>query len=236
MTTKIYKRRIKCAVFDLDGTLLNTIKTIKHYLNFALNKNNLASVSEESCMSFVGNGARMLVRRALVELGVDDESIFQRVFSDYNIAYDSNPYYLTEIYPGIVDLLSSLRQMNIILCVLSNKPDYATRKAIERFFPDCFHIVRGGIEGAPLKPSPDALNGILSELGISPSETAYIGDSETDVMTARNSRVALCVSVCWGFRTIEQLNSAGADMIVDNPILIRKIIGAASFRHNLTKR
>ena len=109
------------------------------------------------------------------------------------------------------------KKQGIKLAVLSNKPDFAVVATVTRFFPDIFDIVRGGRENVPLKPCPDALFEIMRELAVTPDETAYIGDSEPDVATAKNAKVARCISVTWGFRTKAQLNIAGAEIFIDKP-------------------
>lgn len=217
MTTKIYKNEIKCAVFDLDGTLLNTIKTINYYLNQALKNNGLGLISESDCLEFVGHGAKKLVENALDHLNADKGVYFDSVFTDYNAYYDADPYYLTEAYDGVKELLEELKRRGILLAVLSNKPDFATRSAVGRFFPEAFDICYGAREGIPLKPNPEALLSILSDLGVSNSEAAYIGDSEPDIKTAEYANVALSVSVSWGFRSAERLSFAGASLIIDHP-------------------
>lgn len=224
MTTNICKNNIKCAVFDLDGTLLNTIKTINYYLNQALDKNGLGLIGEDDCREFVGCGAVKLIERALDHLGADKGRYFDAVFTDYNALYDADPYYLTDPYDGIDELLTELKQRGILLAVLSNKPDFATRSAVGRFFPEAFDICYGAREGIPLKPNPEALLSILSDLGVSNSEAAYIGDSEPDIKTAENANVALSVSVSWGFRSAERLSFAGASIIIDHPGEILKFI------------
>ena len=213
MTTIDNKNEIKCAVFDLDGTLLNTIKTINHYLNLALAEHGLGNVSESDCMSFVGDGAVKLIERALDSVG-GERSLFDSIYRRYNEAYNASPYYLTEVYPGIPELLSELKCRGIKLAVLSNKPDFAVQRAVDKFLPDAFDIVLGGREGVALKPSPDSLYEILDRLGFTPTETAYIGDSEPDILTARNASVGLPIFVSWGFRSAEQLKAAGAEQIV----------------------
>ena len=213
MTTKLNKDTIKCAVFDLDGTLLNTIKTINYYLNLALSTYGLGSVSEEDTMRFVGDGATKLIERALDRVGADS-SLFDSVYKTYNEAYNSSPYYLTEVYEGIPELLSALKGKGIRLAVLSNKPDFAVKATIGKFLPDTFDIVRGGVDGVPLKPSPDALFEILREFGFTPDETAYIGDSEPDVLTAQNAGIKNGIFVTYGFRTADQLRSVGAEILV----------------------
>ena len=214
MTTKLNKDTIKCAVFDLDGTLLNTIKTINYYLNLTLSTYGLGSVSEEDTMRFVGDGATKLIERALDRVGADS-SLFDGVYKTYNEAYNSSPYYLTEVYDGIPELLSTLKGKGIRLAVLSNKPDFAVKATIGKFLPDTFDIVRGGVDGVPLKPSPDALFEILREFGFTPDETAYIGDSEPDVLTAQNAGIKNGIFVTYGFRTADQLRSVGAEILVN---------------------
>lgn len=208
--------KIKCAVFDLDGTLLNTARTIQHYLNLTLSKYNLPTVSEEDTKRMVGNGARILITRVMGDRANDTE-LYDKVYRDYNEAYDADPYYLTEPYEGIFEMLSKLREQGITLAVLSNKPDTAVNLAVEHFFSGVFTSVLGAREGIPLKPDPTALINMLESLNISPSETAYIGDSEPDVLIGRNASVGLPIAVSWGFRSVEQLKSAGAELIIHNP-------------------
>ena len=212
-------RKIKCAVFDLDGTLLNTARTIQHYLNLTLSKYGLPTVSEEDTKRMVGNGARILITRAMGERAADTE-LYDRVYHDYNEAYDADPYYLTEPYAGIFEMLSKLREQGITLAVLSNKPDTAVKLAVEHFFPGVFTSILGARDGIPLKPDPTALFNMLESLNISPSETAYIGDSEPDVLIAKAASVGLPIAVSWGFRSVEQLQNAGAELIIHDPCSI----------------
>ncbi len=217
MSTTINKNKIKCAVFDLDGTLLNTIYTINYYLNLALERNGLGRIDKDRCASFVGDGAVKLIERALDSLGANKSEMFDKVFADYNTLYDSAPDYLTEIYDGIPAMLDTLKEQGIALAVLSNKPDFATKATVEKFFPGVFTIVRGSKQGVPLKPAPDALYSIISELGFTPADVAYVGDSQQDVKIAANAEVALGISVDWGFRSRPQLADSGAKLIVNTP-------------------
>ena len=205
-------RKIKCAVFDLDGTLLNTAKTIQHYLNLTLSKYNLPTVSEADTKRMVGNGARVLITRAMGERANDTE-LYDKVYRDYNEAYDADPYYLTEPYDGVPEMLNALRERGIILAVLSNKPNTAVCLAVDHFFENSFSVVRGAMDGVPLKPDPTSLFAMMSELNLSPCETAYIGDSEPDVLIAKAASVGLPIAVSWGFRSEEQLREAGAERI-----------------------
>jgi len=214
---------IKCVIFDLDGTLLDTIDTIRFHLNNTLVANGAAPISREECRQFVGNGARKLVRRAMGELG-SDEALFDKIYSEYVAAYDREPYHLTRAYDGITELVTELRSRGILLGVLSNKPDYATRAAASRFFGDSFHLVRGAREGVELKPAPDAAISMLQELDVTPEETAYVGDSDVDVLTAKSFSAALAVSVLWGFRGKEELLSVGANVFATTADELFKII------------
>ena len=215
--------KIQCAVFDLDGTLLNTLKTINYYLNFALQKNSLGTICEDDCRAFVGDGAVKLIMRALNRLGAD-ESRFDSVFTDYNKAYNADPYYLTEPYHGITDMLNELKAEGITLAVLSNKPDFATKAAIDHFFPGTFDLAFGAREGVSLKPDPASLLSMLDEIKIDKKQTAYIGDSEPDVFTAKNADVSMSISVLWGFRSEDQLRDVGANLFAREPSDVVKYI------------
>ena len=208
---------IKCCIFDLDGTILNTITTITYFVNETLQKYGIETITEDECKYFAGNGARKLIIRALKSKGITDECLIEKVLTDYNAAYDSDPLYLTDAFPGIKELLVSLSERGIRLAVLSNKPDSTVKSIVKSFFSGMFDDVRGGIEGVPLKPDPDIPLAILSGFGISPENTAWIGDTSTDVETGVNLGAALNIGVLWGFRLREELERAGADVIVSTP-------------------
>ena len=215
---------IKCCIFDLDGTLLETLVTIRYYVNNTLAAFGVEPITEEECRVFVGKGARNLIHRVLESRGVDTPEFFDKVFDHYNAAYDAAPYHLTYPYDGIIELLDRLHAAGIKLAVLSNKPDFATRVAINHFFGDRFDIVRGGIEGIALKPAPDAPLALLADLGCTADEAAYVGDSEVDVICAANYKPALPIFVDWGFRTREELAAAGARLVVSDVAEVGRII------------
>ncbi len=208
---------IKCVIFDLDGTLLNTLSTITHYMNVTMERFGLKPLSENECIRYVGNGARNLVCRALSAQGITDNTAVSDFHSCYTSSYDVDPYYLTEAYSGIRDLLSELKKRNLKLAVLSNKPDFATRSVVDRFFPLVFDAVRGGRDNVALKPAPDGVFELLDELGFTAEECAFIGDSEVDVQTGINSSVGMNISATWGFRDRETLIGAGATVLVSAP-------------------
>ena len=208
---------IRCAIFDLDGTLLDTVTTITHYVNLVLDRHGIPAISEDECKYFVGNGARKLIERVMESRKITDGNTELSVYEEYNREYNSDTLYLTNPYEGIEELLISLKNKGVTLAVLSNKPDEATRDIIPAFFPNTFSVVHGGRDGIMLKPAPDGVLEILNEIGAAPDELMYIGDTNVDMLTGKNSGARLTVGVSWGFRTREELESSGADVIVDSP-------------------
>lgn len=207
---------IKHCIFDLDGTLLNTITTITYYVNGLFAREGLRPITEDECKIFVGDGAYQLIKRAANSRGVTDGGEILRLLSEYNSSYHSSPLYLTTPYEGITETLSSLSALGIRASVLSNKPDVAAVAVVSHFFGGSFELVRGGREGVPLKPAPDALLSMLRELGITPDECLFVGDTSVDILTAKNAGVR-CVGCLWGFRDRAELVTAGADYIISAP-------------------
>ena len=215
---------IKYAVFDLDGTLLDTITTITHYVNLVLRRRNVREISEEECKYFVGNGAKTLIDRTAASRGLSDTELISEIYKEYNEEYNRDTLYLTKPYEGIPELISSLLDRGIKLSVLSNKPDDTTRSIIPSFFGDAFTVVHGGRAGIPLKPAPDGVFEIYRELGAKAEEVMYIGDTNVDMQTGKNSGAAITVGVSWGFRKRDELLSSGADFIVDRPLEILNLL------------
>ena len=207
---------IKCCIFDLDGTILDTIGSITHFVNKTFGEYGIAEVSVDECKYFAGNGVRTLIKRALTSKGVTDGALTEKILADYVLAYDKDPLYLTGVFEGIDGLLSELRARGVKLAVLSNKPDSTVKSIVKNFFGDSFDIVLGGREGVPLKPDPTAAQDILNILGFTPEETAWVGDTSTDIETAKNLKAALSFGVLWGFRKRDELEATGADVIVSS--------------------
>lgn len=203
---------IKACIFDLDGTLLNTLTTITYYVNHSLKSAGADTISEETCRILVGKGARNLLERALAHVGHEVEN-FEAFFLSYDATYNADPAYLTEPYPGICDLLSELKERGVRIAVLSNKPEGAVRPLVEKFFGDAVQVLAGGKKGVALKPHPDAVAPVLSALGLSAEETAFIGDSGVDMETAKNYGAGLAIGVTWGYRDAEELRACGADAL-----------------------
>lgn len=211
------KQLIKYCIFDLDGTLLNTIHTIRYYVNSTLSLIGLGEISVEECKRFVGDGARMLIKRTLNKFGITDESAVDSALEKYTALYDSAPLYLTEVYEGVREALLTLKQKGVKLAVLSNKPDFATKSVVRYFFgEDIFFSVRGAMPCVQLKPNPESVNTLLCEVGATSRETAFVGDTSVDILTGKNAELALTVGVLWGFRDREELCTAGADRIVSS--------------------
>lgn len=218
---------IKACIFDLDGTLLNTLTQIKYYLNSTLRLYGLAELDEDTVRKFVGNGGHTLIRRALKHVGREDMSegkVFDEFFEKYLTAYNSGVDYLVEPYEGIPEALAELKARGFRLAVRSNKPHSTVVPVVERFFPDVFEQVQGAEAGIPIKPDPLSNVCLLKKMGLTAEETAFIGDSEVDMQTAKNYGAALAVGVSWGFREASVLEESGADIIIDRAALIPSAI------------
>jgi phosphoglycolate phosphatase len=204
---------IKACIFDLDGTILNTITTITHFVNKTLQKHDISPITEAECKAFIGDGARKLIERSLASRGVFDSAILDEILTEYNTAYDADPYYLTERYDGMVELLSELRARGIKLGVISNKPHPTTLSAVNYFYPETFDKVMGGQSGVPLKPHPVSAKMMLDALDVSANEVAYIGDSGVDMLFGAAFGAKFTLGALWGFRGEDELLAAGADRI-----------------------
>ncbi len=208
---------IKACLFDLDGTLLDTLTTIAYYGNSALSEHGIEPVEVEKYKLFVGNGAKKLIERMLKHRNVYSEENFHRIYKYYMESYDANPTYLTEPYDGICKMLDSLKQRGISSGVISNKPDYATKAVCSaKFLPGTFGDVRGQVEGIAVKPDTEGPLCVLKALGVGANETVYVGDTDVDMQTGKNLG-AYTVGVLWGFRDEEELTQAGADAVIRHP-------------------
>ena len=213
---------IKACIFDMDGTTVNTINSIAHFANNALNKYGLKSIDTEKFKIIVGNGARVLVERMIALTGGTEED-FHNVYKEYNTTYDNDFMYLAEPYDGIIDMLKTLKNMGIESVILSNKPHSTAVKISDSLFGDLIKHCFGGREGTPLKPDPTALFEIIDLLGIKGEECLYIGDTATDMETGKNGNI-YTVGVLWGFREKEELESSGADIVISKPSELIDII------------
>ena len=215
---------IKCCIFDLDGTVLDTVGTIAHFVNLVFSKHNIPSITAKEAGYFAGDGARVLIKRSLASRGIEDEEIYNAVYSEYMYAYDNDPIGITKPFDGIEEMLSALKGMGIKLVLLSNKPDFVTQNVVEHFFPGIFDGVFGAKDSVKLKPCADYALSILDKMGIKPCESVFIGDTSVDIKTGINMGACRTVGVLWGFRDRAELAEAGADVIVGAPCEITEEI------------
>ena len=214
--------KYKLVIFDLDGTLIDTIADLGTAVNVALRARNLPGHSLEAYRGMVGHGVRNLVRSAMPEAMRGDEAALDdllSLFLDYYIAHIDD---LSRPYPGIPELLADLSAAGVKLAVASNKFQAGAEKLISRTFPQIpFSTISGGRRDAPLKPDPAIVDGILEQAAVSREEAVMVGDSATDIATAAAADVG-CIAVSWGFRTREQL--AAAPLVVDSVERLREQI------------
>ena len=203
--------KYKAVLFDMDGTLLDTLADMAAAVNHILSVHGYPLRTVEEVRAFVGNGARKLMERALPPDVTGDA--FEALLEEYRQWYEAHACVRTAPYPGVPAVLAALHRAGVRCAVVSNKPDGATRELAARFFPGLPAF--GQQDGIPAKPAPDMVYHALAELGVEASAAAYVGDSEGDVALARNAKLPL-VAVSWGFRGREALEEAGAALVVDD--------------------
>lgn len=208
-------------IFDLDGTLLNTLGDLRAATNHALEVRGLPPHSMEEIRQFIGNGIRLLIRRAMPE-GTPEAEI-DAALDDFKAYYAAHIHDRTVPYDGIPQLLTALRKRGIKVAVLSNKIDSASQQLIEYFFPGKTDVVFGEHVGVPRKPDPTSCRMVMQQLGVQPEQVLYVGDSGTDMQTAKNAGL-YAVGVTWGFRSKEVLLENGADVLVHRPEQILQIL------------
>ena len=208
---------IKAVVFDLDGTLLNTLDDLKESTNFALRKFNYPERTLEEVRCFVGNGVRKLIERAVPE----DCKNIDECLEVFKNNYSENMYNHTQAYNGILKILEELHKDKVKIGVVSNKFDSAVKELCKKYFGDLVDTAIGQNDDVPKKPAPDGVLKAMKILGSDKNSTIYAGDSDVDVQTAKNAGLK-CIGVTWGFRTKDYLK--GADFIVDSPDEILKIV------------
>lgn len=202
-------------IFDLDGTLADTLESIVYSVQATLQEMGLSKITDEQCRQFVGNGARYLMEHALEAAGDPDGARLDEGMHRYGRIFDENCTYHVTPYEGIREVLAELKRSGKKLAVLSNKPHAQTVKVIHSVFGETlFDCVQGQQDGIKRKPAPDGICAILEELAVTADGCAYVGDSEVDIETARNAGIQE-IMVGWGFRTREELIEAGAGRILD---------------------
>lgn len=203
----------RTVIFDLDGTLLNTLADLAAAGNWVCRRNGWPEHPVEDFRRMVGHGIPNLVEQfspanchsPLVQMNALTQ------FSSYYAAHNMDQ---TAPYEGVVDMLARLKAAGVRMAVYSNKADEFSRVIINHYFPDTFDLVRGKVEGMPTKPDPTGVRAVLAQLGVAPEDTLFVGDSDVDIQTAHNAGIPVC-GVTWGFRDREVLEEAGADLLAD---------------------
>lgn len=208
----------KAVIFDLDGTLTDSLASIKISADLAVGKFGFGPYTKEQYKYFVGDGAAVLIERCL-EAGGDKEHVyFDRAYAEYKKVFEQYCMYRVVPYDGIVPLLAALKEKGIRTAVLSNKPHERTLNVIHSIFgDDCFDVVQGQQDGIPRKPSPEGVFRILKQLALTPEDILYLGDTGTDMQTGKSAG-AFTVGALWGFREKNELLENHADAIIENPM------------------
>ncbi|HCM27403.1 MAG: hypothetical protein A2Z99_02345 [Treponema sp. GWB1_62_6] len=214
---------IKAVIFDLDGTLVDTIEDIAAAVNSAFAKYGYPPRLGREMYKMVGNGMRNLIKQALPQ-AVSDQSIIEECASAAIKAYAEKPAVYSRAYPGIDELLVGLKSRGIPSAIISNKPDILTRMVVDAVFPGHdFRVVQGEKPGVPRKPDPDSSLEIAAVLGAKPEEVLYLGDSDVDMLMA-GAAGFFSVGAAWGFRGTEELEKAGAMRIIDQPVELLSLL------------
>ena len=206
----------KTFIFDIDGTLLDTIGDLAASVNYALRTNGMPEHSTDDVRRFVGNGVRLLMERAVPDGAANP--LFDDAFADFRQHYMVHSLDTTRPYDGIPETLAELKSRGCRLAVVSNKFMSATQELIRHFFPDTIEVAIGEheAEGIRKKPAPDTVFAALKQLGVGKEDAVYVGDSDVDILTARNSGLP-CISVLWGFRDRDFLIQHGAKTLISAP-------------------
>lgn len=204
-------------IFDLDGTLTNTLESLTYSVNLTLKEMELPSITTDQCRRFVGDGARKLIERTLEACGDRSLSRLDEGMEIYGRIFHDNCTYHVTPYDGVMEMLADLKSMGMRLAVLSNKPHGQAVDVVRQIFGDgVFDFVQGQSEELPRKPDPAGVLYLLDKMGIKKEECIYVGDSEVDVATAKAAGVT-GLAATWGFRSRQVLEEAGAGVLIDHP-------------------
>lgn len=215
---------MKCqaVIFDLDGTLVNSIYGLMNSMNSVLYKHGLETLNVDQYKIYVGHGLKDLVRKSARIDSYEDprlEMLYREMMEDYSRNWDYQMY----AYEGIIPLLNALSQENVKLGVNTNKKEEIAQLILDKYFPGYFSYMIGGRSSLPKKPDPAAALLIAKELGVLPNQCIYLGDSDVDIQTARNGNL-YAVGAAWGFRGREELMAAGADAVISHPMELLNIL------------
>lgn len=207
-------KKYKAVIFDLDGTLLNTLEDLRDSVNYGLQCFNMPEHSLEEIRHFVGNGVEKLVERSVPAgtQAVDREKVFAAFKEHYALHCNDK----TGLYPGIAELLKELKERGFLMAIVSNKLQEGVDALHKQYFAPYLSVAIGARDGIRKKPAPDTVTEALRLLNIPAKEAIYAGDSEVDIATAKNAQMK-CITVAWGFRTRQEQEAAGAEIFVEKP-------------------
>ena len=213
--------KYEAVIFDLDGTLVDTLEDLKDSVNFALSSFGFPERNVEEIRSFVGNGVRRLMYLSVPE-GTDKDTA-EKCLEVFKEHYKTNSRNKTKPYDGIAEMLDTICENGIKTAVVTNKMHTAAKDIVEFYFGEKISITVGQLDGIAQKPQPDGVLKAIETLGVSKEKAVYVGDSEVDCITAKNAQID-CIGVTWGFRSREILKENGANVIVDSPAEILNIL------------
>lgn len=208
------KKRYKAVIFDLDGTLLNTLEDLQASVNYALKCYNMPERSLEEIRKFVGNGIEKLIERAVADN--TEDLVRMEILAAFKRHYAVHCNDKTDLYPGISDLLFRLKEQEFQMAIVSNKLQAGVDTLYDRYFKEYLSVAIGARCGIRKKPAPDTVFEALRILDLPKEQAVYVGDSEVDIATAANAGME-CITVAWGFRTRKEQETAGADVFVEKP-------------------
>ena len=215
---------IKLCIFDLDGTVLDTVGSIAHFANEALRKNGIEPIDTKEYNYLAGRGIANLVRGMLDFRGCYSEETYKKVYHDYDTAYNANPSYKSKVFDGLKEVLDAIKARGVQIAIVSNKPDFAARSVVNELYgEDYFDFVSGQVPGGVLKPDPAVVLSVMDRFGASPDECIYVGDTSTDMQTGKNAEI-YTVGVLWGFRGRDELVENGADAVIEKPRELYEIV------------
>lgn len=215
------QKRYETIIFDLDGTLLNTLEDLQTSVNYALRIHEMPERTLEEIRHFVGNGVQRLIELA-VPKGTKQE-VLDKIFTVFKEHYALHCNDKTDLYPGISELLLQLKEEGFRTAIVSNKLQEGVDVLYEQYFKESVEVAIGAREGMLKKPAPDSVYEAMKLLGVSREKAVYVGDSEVDIATAQNAGLP-CITVTWGFRTRKEQEAAGGVVFADSPSEIRKLL------------